>query len=141
MKTRRALARAAREEEEKKRPKTWEQYRQQMVGVQSFIGEFSFASTFEEESIFVDEFDDEEMPKAFNAFAKLLKLRKKWVGDWKPDWTSFHDNKYIIATKRGELDYRITWVNSSPMCFPTIEMRAEFGKYFKDLLEIAKPLL
>lgn len=112
-----------------------------MVGVRSFIGEFSFESTFEEESIFVDEFDDEEMPKAFNAFAKLLKLHKKWVGDWKPDWTSYHHNKYIIATRKGELDYRTTWINSSPMCFPTTEMRAKFAECFNDLLEIAKPLL
>ena len=90
---------------------------------------------------FIQEFADKETLEAFNAFAKLLKLHKVWIGDWQPDWKTYKDEKYIIATKRGEIDLRSTWVNSSPMCFPTKGMRKLFYLYFRELLEKAKPLL
>ena len=143
-KTKKAAAEADDQKDEKpKLPTSWDEYCEQMQGkpsVISFTGDASIESNFED-IITIAEFDNEEMLEAFCAFAKLLKLHKVWIGDWQPDWKTYKDEKYIIATKRGELDYRSTWVNSSPMCFPTKGMRKLFALYFRELLEKAKPLL
>ena len=140
-KTKKAAAEADDQKDEKpKLPTSWEEYCEQMKGKPSFIGENCFEMVFDE-PIYTDEFADKEMLEAFTAFAKLLKLHKVWIGDWQPDWKTYKDEKYIIATKRGEIDLRSTWVNSSPMCFPTKGMRKLFHLYFRELLEKAKPLL
>ena len=131
-------------EEKPKLPTSWDEYCEQMKGKDSYwlhevSGEIKPKQFCSEP--YLSEFEDREMLEAFTAFAKLLKLHKAWIGDWQPDWKTYKDEKYIIATKRGELDYRSTWVNSSPMCFPTKGKRRLFSLYFRELLEKAKPLL
>ena len=144
-KTKKAAAEADDQKEEKpKLPTSWDEYCEQMRGKDSYY--FSEVSCEIEPSKFdsepcLSEFADKEMLDAFGAFAKLLKLHKVWIGDWQPDWKTYKDEKYIIATKRGEIDLRSTWVNSSPMCFPTKGLRKLFALYFRELLEKAKPLL
>ena len=144
-KTKKAAAEAADQKEEKpKLPTSWQEYCEQMKGKDSYwfhevdgaIKPKQFCS-----EPYLSEFEDKEMLEAFIAFSKLLKLHKVWIGDWQPDWKTYKDEKYIIATKRGEIDLRSTWVNSSPMCFPTKGMRKLFHLYFRELLEKAKPLL
>ena len=140
-KTKKAKAEADDQKDEKQKlPTSWDEYCEQMRGKPSYMGENCFETSFDE-CVFIQEFADKETLEAFNAFAKLLKLHKVWIGDWQPDWKTYKDEKYIIATKRGEIDFRSTWVNSSPMCFPTKGMRKLFGLYFRELLEKAKPLL
>lgn len=127
-----------------KLPTSWQEYCEQMRGKDSYWLheiEGEIKPKFFCSEPYLSEFEDKEMLEAFIAFAKLLKLHKVWIGDWQPDWKTYKDEKYIIATKRGELDYRSTWVNSSPMCFPTKGMRKLFALYFRELLEKAKPLL
>lgn len=144
-KTKKAKAEADDQKDEKpKLPTSWDEYCEQMRGKPSFTsytGDGYNVETFFGEPIHTDEFDNVEMLDAFGAFAKLLKLHKAWIGDWQPDWKTYKDEKYIIATKRGEIDLRSTWVNSSPMCFPTKGKRRLFALYFRELLEKAKPLL
>ena len=140
-KTKKAKAEADDQKDDKpKLPTSWDEYCEQMKGKPSYMGENCFETSFDE-CVFIQEFADKETLEAFNAFAKLLKLHKVWIGDWQPDWKTYKDEKYIIATKRGEIDLRSTWVNSSPMCFPTKGMRKLFYLYFRELLEKAKPLL
>ena len=140
-KAKKAAAEADDQKDEKpKLPTSWDEYCEQMKGKPSYMGETCFKTSFDDH-IFNDEFADKETLEAYNALAKLLKLHKVWIGDWQPDWKTYKDEKYIIATKRGEIDLRSTWVNSSPMCFPTKGMRRLFALYFRELLEKAKPLL
>ena len=144
-KTKKAKAEADDQKDDKpKLPTSWDEYCEQMKGKDSYWFhevEGEIKPKFFCSEPYLSEFEDKEMLEAFIAFAKLLKLHKVWIGDWQPDWKTYKDEKYIIATKRGELDYRSTWVNSSPMCFPTKGMRKLFGLYFRELLEKAKPLL
>ena len=144
-KTKKAKAEADDQKDDKpKLPTSWDEYCKLMEGKDSYwfhevdgkIKPKQFCS-----EPYLSEFEDKEMLEAFTAFAKLLKLHKVWIGDWQPDWKTYKDEKYIIATKRGEIDLRSTWVNSSPMCFPTKGMRKLFYIYFRELLEKAKPLL
>ena len=86
----------------------------------------------------------------FIAMMQLMSLRQAWIhkwlkdigitDDWKPNWDgTFHyfciiilDNKYVVDKFHR---YR------QPLSFPTIEMAEDFMNCFRDLLEIAKPLL
>ena len=94
-----------------------------------------------EDSIGFGEFEDKETAEAFSALWKLLNYRKKWIGDWKPDWTNKKQIKFVILRRENEIKKIKCWFISRSMSFPTEEMCKEFYESFKDLLEIAKPLL
>lgn len=78
--------------------------------------------------------------EAFTALRQLRQLRKAYVKDWEPDWTSSLD-KYCINFRKDR--FRITtWGHiSNVLSFPTCGLAEQFLTNFKDLLEIAKPLL
>lgn len=78
--------------------------------------------------------------EAFTALMQLRQLRKAYVKDWKPDWGCAHDNYCIIICQQ-TLVIRPRSVVSHPLSFPTYELAKQFLNNFKDLLEIAKPLL
>lgn len=75
------------------------------------------------------------MPKdlceAFLAYMKLIQLRNAWV-------KGFDDNYHKII--RSDDYFDCVW-GETGLSFPTPEMANEFISTFKDLLEIAKPLL
>ena len=126
------------------RPRTWEEYCQMMKGKQSFYcnseTNYSTVQSKFNENPCIDEFDNEEDAKAFIALSMLRKLRKAWIFDWKPDWKS-QDSKFVITTFMNNLEGNINYNASRSLSFPTEEMCNEFIVTFKDLLEIAKPLL
>lgn len=78
--------------------------------------------------------------EAFLALMQLRQLRKAWVGDWEPDWTST-SSKGIITCYRNETIVTLLSCYSGVMSFPTDDMAHEFFECFKDLLEQAKILL
>ena len=83
-----------------------------------------------------------ELAEAFLAMMQLMSLRQAWIGDWRPDWkdhTQFKANTLCLGT-----GFTIAYfkdLNSRPLSFPTEEMAKNFMDCFKDLLEIAKPLI
>lgn len=82
----------------------------------------------------------EELAKAFLAMMQLMSIRQAWIGDWKPNWDGITIHSCIAHLSNG---YSI---DSFALCyhalsFPTKEMANEFLECFKDLLEIAKPLI
>ena len=70
---------------------------------------------------------------------QLMSLRQAWIGDWKPDWRKsiscivIEDNTLLTATEYTSAQHVLS--------FPTLEMAKDFMNCFKDLLEIAKPLI
>lgn len=83
-----------------------------------------------------------ELAEAFLAMMQLMSLRQAWIGDWQPDWKNhtqykanilWRSSSFVIVTFRD--------LNSRPLSFPTQEMASDFMNCFKDLLEIAKPLI
>ena len=127
------------------RPRTWEEYCQMMNGKQSFYcnsetGYSTVQSKFGENPC-IDEFDNKEDAKAFVALSRLRKLRKAWIWDWKPDYKNSNEAKFTIITAENEISKGEHYKVNCSMSFPTEEMRDEFLDCFKDLLEIAKPLL
>lgn len=79
--------------------------------------------------------------QAFLALMQLRQLRKAYVRDWEPNW-NMPEIKYIIKVIGGhcyqiiEKDFEI-----SSLSFPSYKLAQQFLNNFKDLLEIAKPLL
>lgn len=127
---------------EDKKSRSWDEYCDKMVGKDSYIAEVNGIVSSSQFILVpcLTEFANKEDAKAFIAFDKLIKLRRDWVEDWEPDWT--RDNiKYTIITENNHIVGFINRNVSRPMSFPTKEMRNEFVDTFRDLLEIAKPLL
>lgn len=128
---------------ENKRVSSWKEYCEKMKGKKSYfffdIGDNARSSKFDDVPL-LSEFEDRKDTEALAAFSKLLRLRKDWVGNWKPDWTC-SEPTFIIVNSRGNVNDGVSYNVSSPMIFPTEEMRDEFFDTFRDLLEIAKPLL
>lgn len=139
------------------KPRSWEEY------CNNFKGElFYFSSQNSIESVITsdgmsytakDYLPSKELAKAFIAMMQLMSLRHDWIhkwsidngmtDDWEPDWSSTTPfGKYCIC---GMYDNSITIKSSYqfkyPLSFPTRELAEYFMHTFKDLLEIAKPLI
>lgn len=129
---------------EDKKVRSWQEYSEIMRGKDSYY--FNEAvkeiySTKFNRDIVLSEFEDKEDVEAFVAFCKLRKMRKQWIGKWKPDWTNEDQTKFTIISAKNKIDDSISDFINSSMSFPTKEMRNEFIATFKDLLEQAKSLL
>ena len=78
-----------------------------------------------------------EEAEAFLALIQLRQLRKAWVGDC----VGFNDAFYSIYADRGVLLEVSKFAVARVLSFPTKEMAKDFLDCFRDLCEIAKPLL
>jgi len=81
-----------------------------------------------------------EYAEAFWALSKLVWLRDAWNKGWKPNWKS-DNKKYIIAVIDNEIKVHDCYNVQELLVFEKQEVRDKFFHQFKDLLEIAKPLL
>jgi hypothetical protein len=80
--------------------------------------------------------------KALAAFSKLLKLRRDWIGEWEPDWSTLDERKYVIERKRiSQFEVLVYFTNSHALSFPSYELAQEFLETFRDLIEEAKILI
>ena len=123
------------------RPRTWEEYCEKMNGKDSYYCDHNkvVSSQFGSHPV-LSEFTDKEDVEALIAFSKLLKLRKDWIKDWKPDWTKI-GYKFTIVTQENDVCRGTNSDIGRSISFPTVDMRDEFLDCFKDLLEQAKTLL
>ena len=79
---------------------------------------------------------------AIQAFSKLLKLRRDWIGDWGPDWSKSECKlKYCIVVKDNNIIISTFYLIQHSFSFPTEEMAKEFLECFKDLFEQCKCLI
>lgn len=121
------------------RPMSWKEYCKQnpIKAGDSYMDEFS-AITIIEKSRDRDEDDDVNvMPKdlceAFIAYMKLIQLRNAWVKD-------SDENLYRIVWSPSEGCWCF-YGGRNGLSFPIVSMAEEFVNTFKDLLEVAKPLI
>lgn len=78
---------------------------------------------------------------AIQAFSKLLKLRRDWIGTWNPDWSEGTIRKYYIYFYQNKffVDYHYDY--SRAFSFPTKEIAVEFLNCFSNLFEQCKYLI
>jgi len=82
-----------------------------------------------------------ELVKAALALSQLCQLRDRYNGDWRADFHNDMQTKYVIWFINNKVKSDISWQVNSVLAFKTAELRDEFYDNFKDLIEIAKPLL
>lgn len=78
---------------------------------------------------------------ALEAFSKLLKLRRDWIGEWEPDWNKQYDDKFIIYGYKNEIRICNSTITSASLSFPSNQLAQEFLETFRDLIEEAKILI
>ena len=85
-----------------------------------------------------------ELAEAFLAMMQLMSLRQAWIGDWTPDYYMNMASNWCIEYEPNPGVFSIEnhcKTNGGGLTFPTREMTKDFMNCFKDLLEIAKPLI
>lgn len=85
-------------------------------------------------------FPTKEYTEASLALAQLLQLRQVYNNGWEPDWSD-KQTKHTITSFHGIISVDAIRDHSRVMSFKTAEIRDLFFENFKELLEIAKPLL
>jgi hypothetical protein len=81
-----------------------------------------------------------ELAEAALALAQLLQLRDRYNDGWVPDWNSSTD-KFTIYIQSNDILSNYNQTYHHVLAFKTRTLRNEFLTNFKDLIEIAKPLL
>lgn len=126
------------------RVRTWEEYCEKMRSKTSYYPDknyYTITSSHFGSMPIVSEFDNKEDTEAFVAYSKLFKLRKQWIGEWKPNWANDYQKKYVICNYSDIVAKDTVITASHCLSFPTPEMRDEFFDCFKDYLEQAKDLI
>lgn len=83
---------------------------------------------------------DRATAEAVLALCQLIQLRNCYNGDWVPDWRKGCDTFTIEFESANITRERRTWCAASPLFFKTRELRDEFLKCFRPLIEKLKPL-
>ena len=129
------------------KPRSWEEYCHNFRGEfyyikdnENNIGKSSTFTSYGLESIYRNTLPSKVLAEAFLAMMQLMSLRQAWIGDWKPDW---NDNKkkncIIIFDNKFNIEPFSRY--HQVLSFPTEEMAKEFMNCFRDLLNVAKPLI
>lgn len=85
-------------------------------------------------------FPTEEEAEACVALAQLCQLRDIYNEGWKPDYKD-NNVKYLLYYWGDTITKSHTTGASNLLVFKTVELREKFLENFRDLIEIAKPLL
>lgn len=75
------------------------------------------------------------------ALSQLCQWRDKYNEGWKPDWSDSNQHKHVIVVDGDRIMLGRNRSTSFPLAFKTPELLDEFLEDFRDLIEIAKPLL
>ena len=86
-------------------------------------------------------FPTEEEAEACLALAQLCQLRDRYNDGWKPDWEDDEEQKHVMFIHREEICKETFFTVQQSLAFKTEELRDKFLENFRDLIEIAKPLL
>ena len=129
-------------------PKTWEEFCKNypMKEGECFMDGSSYINSVKYESCRHPDFDrnvlpNEETAKAVLAICQLIQLRDCYNDGWNPDWSNQREEKAVIEIFANEI-HQETYVSYHHiLVFKTRELCDMFLNNFRDLIEIAKPLL
>lgn len=116
-------------EKERKLPKSWEEF-YEMTGIKI---------PYNLEQRILDVVGDRATAESVLALIKLIQLRNCYNGDWVPDWND-NESKFTIDFIEAEIYAGEVRGCCTPLCFKTKEIRDEFLRYFRPLIEKLKPL-
>lgn len=121
-------------EKERKIPKSWEEFCE-MTGVK-------IPCNLEQRIL--DVVRDRPTAEAVLALCKLIQLRNAFNGEWMPDYSKEYTGEISVYTIHFEANEIIVggWRSyaTTPLYFKSRELRDEFLRYFRPLIEKLKPL-
>ena len=130
---------------ENTKPRSWKEYLEQYKNAPCYELGFDVSGGYWNKSTMYGNgycaVPSKELAEAFLAMMQLMSLRQAWIGDWKPNWTCGHSDNYCIICAGDRFEMCIFRQCRYALSFPTKEMAEDFMNTFKDLLEIAKPLI
>ena len=139
-------------EKERKLPKSWEDFYEMFPIIIPYNFGIKKQDLYSDDVVFLQSYNKrliEEMWKftgnhitaeAVLALCQLIQLRNCYNGDWVPDWTNDNETKFVIRFLNNEIYQTIGYESPTPLYFKTKELRDEFLKYFRQLIEKLKPL-
>ena len=86
-------------------------------------------------------FKDKEIAEAYAVLPQLIRLKDEYNGGWKPDWENKDTAKYYIGRIGNDWNIGFSYKYPELLSFKSFEIRDKFFEDYKDLIEIAKPLL
>lgn len=123
------------------RCKSWEEFKLKYKGNRGYYYDFTINEIYNPINPWTPgEQLTQQDAIAIQAFSKLLKLRRDWIGNWYPDWNN-SENKYCIAVCETHIKVNSFCAIQQTFSFPTREMAEEFLKCFKDLFEQCKNII
>ena len=135
-------------EKQNELPKTWEEFCERNpvtpdeYWIETIYSRYCNSSRGRERDINMDEniCISLQEAKAFTALMQLRQLRKAYVKDWEPNW---HCSlvKFCLIGDTNRIRVTDSYFCQRSLSFPTQKLAEQFLNNFKDLLEIAKPLL
>ena len=130
-------------------PKTWEECIKKLnniipkyywIGHDGIISNVNGPITYPT-SVDYNLLPSKEIAEKFLILQKLYTCRQAYIDDWKPNWNSYNEQKYVIKTVENNLTISTHHNEVRSFSFPTFEMATEFLKNFKNDLEKIKDLL
>jgi len=83
---------------------------------------------------------DRATAEAVLALCQLIQLRNAYNGNWVPNWFDYHQTKYIINLDEKDIVMGDRTTVGEILYFKTAELRDEFLRNFRPLIEKLKPL-
>ena len=120
-------------------PKTWEELKNISGYYISSSSEIIDSSLINARDSTKNTFPTKELAEAVLALAQLLQLRDRYNGDNKG--FIFGKSNYCITFVDDCIEKSLFFHSQRVLAFRTRELRDEFYDNFKELIEIAKPLL
>lgn len=135
-------------EKERKLPKSWEEFCEifPVEPKEFYITDFSKVAERTEVGDYRGIEEDKNMlpdratAESILALCQLIQLRNCYNGDWVPDWNKVKIKYFIEFCNKGIQKNEFYHRQSSPLYFKTEEMRDEFLRNFRPLVEKLKPL-
>ena len=120
-------------------PKTWKDLKNISGYYINSFSEITPSSFIDVSNSAKNTFPTKELAEAALALAQLLQLRDRYNGD--NEGFIFNKNNYCISVYNYNIDKSWHTQIQRVLAFRTKELGEEFYNNFKDLIEIAKPLL
>lgn len=128
----------------RKLPKSWEEFEKlnpiKVEYVTYDSGEIAYEKQVAKRYL-TSLLSDSATAEAVLALCQLIQLRNAYNGDWVPDWTNDDERKWmILLSKNINKTTMGAYIAVTELYFKTEELRDEFIKYFRPLIEKLKPL-
>lgn len=129
-----------------KLPKTWEEFcKSHPIKEGYYIDSDSRISPYRRDSRSSENdrnlLPSKELAEAMLALCQLIQLRDCYNDGWTPDWTITNNKYNIIPHKNVIISAECNWSDNRILAFKTAELCDQFLENFRDLIEVAKPLL